>query len=163
MRQVSNRALLCPFAKKKSDKIASTIDWTGESGWMLSAHAICWVSWANSSHTEYVFINPESILNFNKLTCSSRLEELCFPTGFFLHYPRLMLDPAGPGGSFAWSAYCVMAPWDPFDRRETQGMDRGIPLASFWRPWKLRPWDLGQIDVWSMNIRRNKHASFMKF
>ena len=69
--------------KKKSDKIASTVDWTGESGWMLSAHAICWVSWADSSHTEYVFINPESILNFNKLTCSSRLKELCFPTEFF--------------------------------------------------------------------------------
>lgn len=76
-----------PFRKKKIrqnfDKIASTVDWTGESGWMLSAHAICWVSWANSSHTEYVFINHESILNFNKLTCSSRLKELCFPTGYF--------------------------------------------------------------------------------
>ena len=75
-----------------------------------------------------------------------------------------MLDPAGPGGSFAWSAYCVMARWDPFDRRETQGMDRGIHWASLWRSWKLEPWDLvrSMYDRWILEqINMHHLGNFM--
>ena len=145
MRQVSNRALLCPFSNNEfQPKLhPQSIEQVRVAGCLVP---MLFVEWADSSDTEYVFIQHDSILNFNKLTCSSRLEELCFPTYFLLMQ----------GWCWTWPAPAALlrGPLTAWWHVETlsivgklKGWTVGTRLASFWRPWKL-----GKLDEISLEI-----------